>query len=345
MWTLFAIWIGLALLSWQWSIQPDVTIKSIWRDCAKGIIAFCICYVLAYRGLPHRIFAPGLLACSILFTGIALYDFVTYKMWQGPHSPPRYDISVSLLVFSALLFLNVDFKKHLWFKPLSLISWLALCLCMVTGVMSASRSFVVALIFGLGLIVYIYWDQIKAFHNRPIFTGLVSITALAMIVAGFSLLNPQRVLGHTQDRQILYSNVLEHSLKHPMTGTGFGHETNRLWYAEAFPKIPGGEGLAAATHAHNVFLSYLEQLGIPGLLLAIALFFSLARPCWIAAKSTSPKTRRLGCAGLLLILGALISNTFNFYFARHHLLLFMSLCGILHGWISKASLTEAPSSD
>ncbi len=343
-WSVFAIWIVLALISWQWTISPEITLKSAWRDAAKGILAFGLCYIAAYRGLPPVRFGKALLLACLAFSSLALYDFQIYQTWQGPHSPPRYDVSVSLLAFMALLFLNFGHARAgTSAGSLRLLTGAALCLALATGILSASRSFALALILGALVMAAVYFRHVSP-RQRKIIAGALCIGIAAPLVL-YSLANTQRSLGHTQDRQILYGTITEHALKSPWTGKGFGHETNHAWYAETFKDIPGGENLTQAKHAHNILLSYLEQLGIPGVLLVLALFYSLVRPCWTAARSASPEMRRLGCAGLLLILGTLISNTFNFYFARHHLLLFMGLCGVVHGWISRASLTAAPPSD
>ena len=342
-WTVFAAWLGLALLSWQWTIAPDITVKSVWRDAAKGILAFSLCYVAAYRGLSPIYFGRGLLLASLAFSGIALYDFQVYQTWQGPHSPPRYDVSVTLLAFMAMLFLNFGHAQDTSARPARLLTGLALGLALITGMLSASRSFALALMLGALVLAAVYFRHVLS-RQRKIIVGVLFIGIAAPLVL-YSLANTQRSLAHTQDREILYSTITEHALKAPWTGNGFGHETNHAWYAETFKDIPGGEGLTQAKHAHNILLSYLEQLGIPGVLLILALFYSLVRPCWTAARAASPEMRRLGCAGLLLILGTLISNTFNFYFARHHLLLFMGLCGVVHGWISRENLRPTLSSD
>ncbi len=343
-WGAFVLWMLLALLSYHWSILPDVTVKSIWRDAAKGILAFSLCYIAALRGLPPRWLGHGLLAACLAFSGIALYDFLAYQTWQGPHSPPRYDVSVTLLAFMAMLFLNFGQPREKRTIPyFQIVTGLSLCLALLTGILSGSRSFALALMLGTTMLAALYFRRVSPRQQKIIGGALVlGMTAPLLL---YTLANTERQLGHTQDREILYGTVLEHALKSPLTGTGFGHETNRAWYAKTFLHIPGGEGLAQATHAHNILLSYLEQLGLPGICLVLVLFVSLLRPCWLAARGASPEMRRLGCAGLLLILGTLISNTFNFYFARHHLLLFMGLCGILHGWIRLATLPAVQSND
>lgn len=102
----FIFWIALALLSYYWTTQADITLKSIWRDAAKGILAFSVCYIVALRSLPQLFLGKGLLVACIAFSSLALYDFQVYQTWQGPHSPPRYDVSVTLQAFMAMLFLN-----------------------------------------------------------------------------------------------------------------------------------------------------------------------------------------------------------------------------------------------
>lgn len=338
---IFTAWILLAILSYSWSIQPAVTAKSIWRDAIKAVLAFGACYVVAFRGLPSRWLGKGLLIASLAFSSLALYDFLTYKTWQGPHTPPRYDVSVTLLAFMAMLFLNFEPAGEKTPQLYRAGTTLSLCLALGTGILSASRSFALAMMLGAATLALVYFRHVSAQHRKLLGWGLVIGLTLPLLL--YALTNTERSLSHTQDREILYGTVTKHALQSPWTGTGFGHETNHRWYAETFPHIAGGDGLAAATHAHNIVLSYLEQLGLPGVLLILLIFYNLANPCLKAAQSTSPSVRRLGAVGLLLILGTFISNTFNFYFARHHLLLFMGLSGVVLGWIKRADLPAAPS--
>lgn len=338
---IFAIWILLALFSYSWSIQPSITAKSIWRDAGKAVLAFSACYVVAFRGLPRHWLGKGLLIACLAFSSLALYDFLTYKTWQGPHTPPRYDVSVTLLAFMAILFLNFEPAEEKAPRFYRVVTAISLCLALAAGILSASRSFVLALMLAAVVLTLVYFRHISSRQRKHLTWGVAIGLTLPLLL--YAVTNTERNLSRTQDREILYETVAQHALQSPWTGTGFGHETNHRWYAETFPKIPGGAGLEAATHAHNVVLSYLEQMGIPGVLLILLLFYSLAHPCWKAAQSSSPSTRHLGAVGLLLILGTFVSNTFNFYFARHHLLLFMGLSGIMLGWIKRADLPASPS--
>ena len=345
LWISFAIWLIISLLSTKWTVDLEITKKSIWRDAVKGILAFWICYISAYKVLPRSPFQIGVTLSCIIFSTIALFDFSIYKTWQAPHSPPRYDISVTLLAYLSILFLSTKSKEHSYFKIKCISTWIAICLALITGILSGSRSFVLAIILGFLLIQIIHYsikvkNSAKFFRQGAFFFGTLSLTLVI-----YSQFNNQRDLVHIDDRKVLYTAVLENAMNSPWTGSGFGHEINQKWYKETFEEKIGYEVLSTATHAHNIFLSYFEQLGLPGVLLIVMLFYGLIQPCYSAVRSSSPDLQRLGCAGLLLILGTFISNTFNFYFARHHLLFFMGLCGILHGWINRANLTATHSSE
>ena len=63
-----------------------------------------------------------------------------------------------------------------------------------------------------------------------------------------------RTITFMGDRWWIYSAVLKKIPENPLTGTGYGHETDKPWYERA---RPGAE----VYHAHNIALSYLDQMG------------------------------------------------------------------------------------
>jgi hypothetical protein len=92
--------------------------------------------------------------------------------------------------------------------------------------------------------------------------------------------------------------------KHPWIGIGFGKPLPSLAYGRLIPddlfKLDGN----VRTHAHNLFLNTLLQVGVVGLILQLAVFGSLAYR-FFAVRHFYPLLYR---AGIALILGMLAKN-------------------------------------
>jgi O-antigen ligase len=127
------------------------------------------------------------------------------------------------------------------------------------------------------------------------------------------------------DRQEIWRAALHTVAEKPVLGYGFrtASATDALVAQYTTP------GFAAVfRHAHNLVLNYAIQLGVPGAVIALLLFFSLAHAFW---------TRRLGpsgvrvaaTCGLMLVFGVLLRNMTDDFFGRHAILLFGALLGML----------------
>lgn len=322
------LWLLAACMTLPWSIDPAASINAIWRDIIKTSLVYTTFYLVAQQRLSPGFFAYFFPLSALAFSGQAVHEIHTYDLWQGPHTPPRYDIAVSTLSFIAMLFPYLLRRQQPISWTLRLTAWVALPVCLYAGILSLSRSYTLALSLDLAFIMAF------AIPNHGKFIALKLVLIASAIVVPLKLFKGPRQITYVSDREVLYQHVLENIKLHPWTGTGFGHETNQAWYKETFSKSLEWSHMTSATHAHNIALSYMEQLGIiAGLLTLIVLFVSLARPFIKAMQHTEPETKALGQAGFLLTIGVLISNSFNYYFTRNHLWLFIGFCGLLHGWI------------
>jgi hypothetical protein len=115
--------------------------------------------------------------------------------------------------------------------------------------------------------------------------------------------------------------------KHPWIGIGFGKPLPSLAYGKLVPddlfKLDGN----VRTHAHNLFLNTLLQVGIVGLILQLAALGCLAYQ-FFAVRLIYPQLYR---AGIALILGMLAKNLTDDFMWQSTMLMFWSYCGLLLG--------------
>jgi O-antigen ligase len=166
-----------------------------------------------------------------------------------------------------------------------------------------------------------------ALDRRMLFLAIGCVALVAIV----GLLANQRVrYGDAPNEQVQLSNdvrlkfwpkVAARIAEHPLTGTGFGRGVIR----KAYPDLTPPEA-PALWHAHNVFLNYGLQAGIPGVLALAALFAGFGFLFWRA--SIGPQAWA-GIAGLLLVGGVLLRNQANDFFVRDMSLLFWALTGLL----------------
>jgi O-antigen ligase len=164
-------------------------------------------------------------------------------------------------------------------------------------------------------------------------TTLAIATSVIATGAVLGIVLLDRPLIAYQDRWLLYSTVWRKVSANLWQGTGFGHETDQAWYRATFDHfaVPGVPD--ALTHPHNIVLSYMDQMGVWGLLMLVCIFWTIGQSLWSAMRSGGRWQVKLGQAGMLLLLVTFVSNSFNFYFARQHLWMLFAMLGLYFGWI------------
>ena len=163
-------------------------------------------------------------------------------------------------------------------------------------------------------------------NPRMFFAVIGSVAAVAII----GLLAIQQLrYGGAQSEQVQlktdvrlkhWPNVIDRISTHPVTGTGFGRDVIRKAYPDLTPT-----DAPAIWHAHNVFLNYGLEMGVPGVLALGALFVGFGFLFWRAGRGPSAW---VGIAGLLLVAGVAARNQVNDFFVRDMSLLFWALTGL-----------------
>jgi O-antigen ligase len=127
-------------------------------------------------------------------------------------------------------------------------------------------------------------------------------------------------------RIALWQFSLRQIWAHPLTGTGFGvGSAKSVLDAQHFadPQL---------WHAHNVFLNYGLQMGIPGMIALFAVFVAIAREFTSLYRSRDDTCSMLGAAGLAIVVGIIVKSMTDVHLGRGNSLLFWSLIGMILGY-------------
>jgi len=322
----FIIWLAAALLSLSSSAKAQPALIMIWDEVIKSALVFYVAYILA-RANRHAStwFFPAAAALSLL-AFVSIVSFVLAGTWlaTGP-VPALGDYNTSAITLLPLVFMPVfvHWRQQLGTKALP-IAILTAGLAMTAAVLSKSRSFwlVAAVMFAIAILV---WSWKKQRHWRESIAwvggGLCLFVIIAALVARWRGVD----LMYFKSRSVIYAPVIHHILQQvPITGFGYGHESSQEWYRQNMIE-------AGVLHAHNVVLSYVEQMGLPGLLAIFGIFGGLAARFFRRISVCDPFQSSLAAIGLALVAGVFVKNNLDIFFARHNLLLFFLCCGLVLG--------------
>jgi O-antigen ligase len=141
---------------------------------------------------------------------------------------------------------------------------------------------------------------------------------------GIEALNISRALN--KDRRLpTWRFVWEDTLHDPWKGAGFGRNT----FSHRYAGQPILEGFPHA-HAHNFIIDRLIQLGFPGVIAFLLLFWSVPL-CLCRGRSVSDSSWRLAVAGVTLCAGIFAKNMTDDFFFREYGYLFWVISGALLG--------------
>lgn len=321
----FAWWLGAALLSLLASPDVFAALENIWKEVIKSTLVFYTAYLFTRASADgNASVLPALISLFIL-SGGAVISWALHGAWKSIGPIPAlgdYNTSAITLLPLAALPIYAHWRQRLGrFATLIFIATLALTL--IGAVLSQSRSF--WLVAAVMLVTAkLAWDCKGGFcwdRSTAIVGGILCLIALvAYAVAQWRGLD----LLFFDTRSNIYLPVLERLGESPITGFGFGHESSQAWYRAHMIE-------AGVFHAHNILLSYTEQMGIPGLVAVLAIFGGLGCRFFRHVASPNPFHASIAGIGLAMIAGVFVKNNLDFFFSRHNILLFFLCCGLLLG--------------
>lgn len=285
---------GYCLLSVLWSAVPFISLR---RAALTSIAIWMVFRLVAGLGPDHalkRVRQALALLLLINFLVVFLTPFGIHGEVFGEESSvvgnwrgiiPHKNIAGAVCAFTILLFVfdNQQFSRRL---SLLVVAGAAVFL-FETQSRTSEAILVLATVAGAAIRPY---DA-----NRRVAVGVAALIlaafALQLLSANIGLLSD--ILndpGALTGRGAIWPLLLEYAAERPWTGTGFG----AFWQiGDASPiwTLTSGWVAQYAAHGHNGYLDLLVTIGVPGLLLAVAVL--VVAPLATLLLSTSiPKPRR-----------------------------------------------------
>lgn len=332
---IFAFWLVAALLSLIEAPQALPALTSIWNEVIKSAIIFYTAYFLARARQSSAIWIYSAATSLSVLALVSIASWLRLDSWQAEGLVPAlgdYNTSALTLLPLACMPFYSPFRQQLGAKTI-FFSGLTVALVAIAAALSLSRSFwlVVAVMFISTTLALTRKSQ-RQWHHSLLLIGssLGVLLTIAVLVARWRGLD----LLFFDSRSVIYGPVFGHLWNNaPLTGFGYGHEARQAWYETHLSDT-------GIFHAHNIVLSYAEQMGIPGVIAIFAIFAGLALRFLRNLSSASAHNAVLAATGLATVTGIFLKNNLDIFFARHNLLLFFLCCGVLLGTQERTNNTE-----
>lgn len=341
-------WLRLAVLFWVgWAVFTGIasgnfvnTLIAMRGDMLTPLLAGIVVYSVARheadpRGLQLIFFA--LLTGMVILAGMAWWD--PARPGIGNHEP-RY-VSVgwlsSWVVMLAALMPLVVAKA----TGRARIAWVVAFVALVVAAWF-SQNRIVWLCFGAMFAVYVLREA-RVRGMRATTEGLLLAAGAAVAVGMFMLASQLRAdqfpkaevnavtILKQDDRQEIWQAAARVIGQKPLLGHGYRTAAGEEALARQFSDPGFG---VVFRHAHNMVLNAAIQQGLPGALALLLLFVALAVRFASATGRDSeapevPEARLAATCGLMLLAGVFLRNMTDDFFARHGVLLFAALVGLL----------------
>lgn len=334
-----ALWAGIAVLSLAWSFDPLFSLTEIKAEIGYGMLAFFSFYVLTRNsdawGIYQRALLAGL-AGTFLFVAIRAFQLghaPSYDDWDWQHGYVSY--STYLAIAMPFLFLPLLGTMD---KRLRSAAWTLLPIYLGVAYLNANRMFWVT--FGLVLMIFLIgaWNKMTDANARRklllagllggVLTGAAFLSVVQMKVSATASAGTAiaTTVGKSE-RYIIWHYWLERIAERPLTGVGFARDLPHFVYVK-----PAEWPAFWFAHAHNLFLDYALQLGIPGLVVFLFLLGAMGREFWGLYRSADKEAWRVGLAGLGLLAALISKNMTDDLFWRTDALFFWAAAGTLLGY-------------
>jgi O-antigen ligase len=357
------IWLAFAAASIGWSALPDVSFQSFRTDQFYPFVIFLVSFVLV-RTLGGRLAAAigtaaGTMLClSTIFVasivGVnpdAAAPQPGVLGWLAWKAGDVTDSSTYVAFIAVPLYLVVLTSRHGWRRWVA-AAWLVVFAAI--GFLSESRTLVATLFVSfLGFLTALgilrgalRWKLVLAIAG----IGLVVSALCIEIISRVRLPGPQpsdrsmaiEMIG-ADSRPAIWAAYFELAQKHPWFGVGLGRRVPSLAYDLENDAVLRRIDLQAPSHAHNVLLDLVLQVGVIGLALWLWFHVEILRLAWQRSRSGGDREKAWAAAAVALALSLLMKNSTNDLAVYGNAILFWALLGAMLGlvWRSAEIRSEA----
>jgi O-antigen ligase len=330
------LWAMVAALSLVWALDLHYSLGEIKNEIGYTLMAFLSFYALTNDERAWRTWnvflAVGFVAISIT----AAYYFTqgAKAFYAGRHGGPG-SFSTYLILVSPLLFLALDRSRTQ--SEHRNLAWALSFLVIVDGYMSMNRAFWISLV--LSIVTFVALRLFRGADRARASKLFALVSMSSLFVAGllmFASMKWRQYEGMLSEAQFeapfsdprmeLWIFTIQHIGSHPLIGTGFGVGSAHSVLDAMQLKDP------LLWHAHNLFLNYGLQMGIPGILVLLFLFLSIAREFLKLYRTPHETCSKFGAAGLAMLVGAVVKSMTDVHLGRNGSLLFWALIGMMLGY-------------
>lgn len=322
-----AAWIVVCTASLLYAFDPGYSLGELKNELGYTMMAFFAFFTIAHdRANAVWLLRASGLGLVIIGSWATIALVANGFAWNegGGHGGSGVFATYVISVLPGLAWLSLEDPSRSARRTASGV----LIFTLLLAVMSMQRVIwpVIAFQLGLALVLSIRAGLIVIKRGLLLaIIGLVALISLAGVVGvqqlRYGYTSDERVQLTTDARIAFWPKVISRTLEHPLAGTGFGRGVIRKAYPDLTPP-----DAPALWHAHNVFLNYGLEMGVPGILALGALFAGFGVLFWKASTGSHAWT---GIAGLLLVGGVLLRNQANDFFIRDMSLFFWALTGLL----------------
>jgi O-antigen ligase len=321
----FAVWLAAAGLSLLTTRDVAVSLEAMENQILRSLIVFLVFYVLTRRLAAYSVWvfatALGFAALSVL----AVDSFFAHGEWRSHYVPALQDYATAAITVLPLLAGYLVFRRGRW--PATALLTSAIALILAAGYLTMSRAFWLVLISGALLAVALNARRTGQLKRSSLVLAAI-VCLVGMSAAALVALQKERSVVYLHDRAVIYSAVIAKIPDNPLTGTGYGHETDAAWYAAAIPNW-------SVFHAHNIVLSFLDQMGALGLVALAAIFGAPVVVFWRALRIDAAASGPAALCGLALLVCVLVRNNLDYFFVKQNLWLFFAHLGMYFGEIDR----------
>jgi O-antigen ligase len=347
------VWLAFVALSVTWSALPYVSFQSFRTDHLYPFAVFLVSFVLM-RFVGGRLAAvigtaAGTLMCltTMLASLVSGYDpkadepvagTVGWLAWKAGDVT---DSSTYVTFMAVPLFLILTTSRRPWRRWAAAV-WLVVFGAI--GFMSESRTLVASLFVSFAGFLIV----LGILRGRLHLKSVVTIVLLGVVVSAASLevISRARLPGpHPNDRSAALQMIMSDPRpaiwgaylglagRTPWFGVGLGRSVpSRVYHLQDDGELRQID-VHAPTHAHNVFIDLVLQIGLVGLAIWIWLHVEILRLTIKRARQGGDREKAWAAATVALVLAMLVKNSTNDLIVYGNAILFWALLGTMLGLV------------
>lgn len=337
----FGAWALIALLSLAGAVDPAYSLGEIKNEIVYTMMAFVAFFAVTRKESDLKWLLLSLAAgASVLCVG-AVQSIWQLGAWQergtfygGSGAFAGYAAAVAPMLFLFAVYTPERRRRAAVFAVFALVA--------VTTVLSLQRA--VWWVFALDAVIALLLLK-RAGLIRLSWTGLMTsvLLVVALTTAMVFAVQQERFKNYSEEeitrhsRLKFWPSVVHRIAERPLAGAGFGRGVMSKADRDLVPKDN-----PMLWNAHNLFLDYGLQMGLPGMLALAWVIVCLLREYWRFCTAPDDKLKLLGIAGLMLVAGVMLRNQSSDEFLRDASILFWALNGALLGFGRRRLESQRP---